>query len=141
MRHYPRNSPEAAARLLALCMVADGHVCRSEVEALRRWEVEAQLGLPPGGLGPVLQTLCEDLLCAQTSGSLSACLDDSLLEALLRDVDDPALQRKVIDAMAATAAADGHLSDGEQQVLQAMQRDWRFDWQTVLARQPVTPRA
>lgn len=141
MRHYPRNSPEAAARLLALCMVADGHVCKSEVEALRRLGIEAELGLPPEGLGPVLQTLCEDLLSEQTSGSLSACIDDSLLEALLRDVDDPALQRKVIDAMAATAAADGHLSDGEQQVLQAMQRDWRVDWRAVLAQEPLMARA
>jgi hypothetical protein len=36
MRSYPRNSPEAAARIVALVLICDGHVCRSEVETLHR---------------------------------------------------------------------------------------------------------
>jgi len=30
MRTYPRNSPQAAARILALVLISDGHVSRSE---------------------------------------------------------------------------------------------------------------
>ena len=30
MRSYPRNSPEAAARIVALVLISDGHVCSSE---------------------------------------------------------------------------------------------------------------
>ena len=35
MRTYPRNSPEAAARIVALVLISDGHVCRSEIETLQ----------------------------------------------------------------------------------------------------------
>jgi uncharacterized tellurite resistance protein B-like protein len=127
MRNYPRNSPQAAARLLALTMIADGNVCRSEVDTLCRLGVEAELGLPPGGLPEVLQTLCEDLLqSAASSGSLTCCIDDAMLDSLLRDVDDPALQRKLVAAIAAATAADGHLADAEQRVLDAMRRCWRI---------------
>lgn len=126
MHNYALNSPQAAARLLALSMIADGHVCRSEVEAVRQLDSEAALGLPPGGLATVLQTLCEDLLhSAHSNGSLTSCIDDALLESLIRDVDDPALQLKIMETIAATAAADGHLADGERIVLEALQRCWQ----------------
>ena len=68
MRHHPRNSPAAAARLVALALIADGHVCRSELAALRQAGAETALGLAPGELGEVLQGLCEDLLLAQHTG-------------------------------------------------------------------------
>lgn len=125
MHNYAPNSPQAAARLLALSMIADGNVCRSEVDAVRQLNSEAALGLPPGGLASVLQTLCEDLLySAQSHGSLTACIDNTLLESLIRDVDDPALQRKVVEVITATAFADGHLADGERIVLEALHRCW-----------------
>ena len=47
MRSYPRNSPEAAARIVALVLVADGHVCRSEFDALNQLDATGQLGLDP----------------------------------------------------------------------------------------------
>ncbi|MDH4418178.1 MAG: TerB family tellurite resistance protein, partial [Acidovorax sp.] len=34
MRSYPRNSPEAVARIIALLLISDGHVSRSELDAL-----------------------------------------------------------------------------------------------------------
>ena len=125
MRHYPRNSPQAAARLLALTMIADGHVCRSELDAVQRLGMEQALGLPHGGLGEVLQTLCEDLLQgAASSGQLDCSVDEAMLEALMADVDDPVLQRQLVAAITAAAAADGHLADGELNVLGAMRRGW-----------------
>lgn len=123
MRHYPPNSPEAAARLLALTMIADGHVCRTEMDAVDRLDMEASLGLPAGGLGQVLRNLCEDLLQAST-GDLGAGVDDALLDVLVRDVDDPVLQRQLFAAVSAAAAADGFLADGELRVLDAMHRWW-----------------
>ena len=31
MRTYPNNSPQAAARIVALAMLADGQVCKAEI--------------------------------------------------------------------------------------------------------------
>ncbi len=125
MRTYPRNSPEAAARILALVLVADGHVCRSEFDVLNRLEAERELRLPPGELPQIVRALCEDLLLASdASGALLAGLDAAALGGLLAEVDDPALQRQVLDLAVAVAAADRHLADGESVVLEAARRHW-----------------
>lgn len=126
MRSYPRNSPQAAARLVALALIADGHVCPTEVAALRRGGFEAALGLGPDELGTVLQALCEDLLqVSLPAGPFDALVQESVLDALVREVGDPALRRQVLAAIVAAVAADGRFSDGEQYVLDALQRRWR----------------
>ena len=127
MQNYPRNSPQAAARLVALALIADGNVCRSEIDALAHHGAEQKLGLPPRGMAVALQSLCEDLLCsAQSNGSLTSCIDEDLLVSLLHDVDDPALQQKVIAAIAAALGADDHRSEGEQAVVDALRRNWKL---------------
>jgi hypothetical protein len=125
MRSYPRNSPQAAARIVALVLVSDGHVCRSEIEALQRLDVEHELGLAPDSFAEVLRTLCEDLLLgAYGSGSLMCSVDDATLAALLAEVDDPGLQGKVLRLAGAAAAADRHLADAEDLVVAAARRHW-----------------
>ena len=44
MRSYPCNSPQAAARIVALLLIADGHVSRSEMDALYGRDIERELG-------------------------------------------------------------------------------------------------
>ena len=126
MRSYPRNSPEAAARIVALVLISDGHVCRSEVEALQQLQVEPTLGLAPGAFAQVVHTLCEDLLMgAYGSGSLMCSVDDATLASLLAEVDEPALQAQVLRLAGAAAAADKHLSDAEALVVAAARQHWR----------------
>jgi len=133
MRHYPRNSPQAAARVLALTMIADGNVSGSEIDAVRQFGIEVGFGLPAGSLGDVLKALCEDLLQgAASTGSLTCCIDDAMVESLLRDVDDPDMQRRVVAAVCAAAEADGHLADGEMKVLGAIRRCWPLAAEVVL---------
>jgi hypothetical protein len=125
MRSYPRNSPEAAGRIVALVLLADGHVCSSEADALRRLGAEGALGLQPDGMQLLLQHLAEDLmdgLCA--TGSLLSSLDEGTLRALMREVDSPLLQREVLRLVHAAVAADQHLAPAEQVVLDAARRHW-----------------
>lgn len=125
MRNYPRNSPEAAARLVALSLVADGHACRTEFDALSRLDVERELGLRPGEMARVVQDLCEDLLLASDgAGTLSIGSNSGLLIGLLGEVDDPALQRKVISLALEVIDADGHLADGESALIDATLVHW-----------------
>lgn len=125
MRSYPRNSPEAAARIVALVLIADGHVCRTEFDALTQLNAAHELGLPPDGLPRAVQTLCEDLLMGSYSGgSLMAQVDDVALAALMAEVDDPALQATILDLATAAARADHHLAEGEALVLEAARRHW-----------------
>jgi hypothetical protein len=125
MRSYPLNSPEAAARIVALVLVSDGHVCSSEFEALTRLDSARDLGLPAQRLPVIVQTLCEDLLMDGLDGSsLLARVDDAWLASLLAEVDEPLLQGKVLRMAAAAADADKHLSDGEAAMLGAIGRHW-----------------
>ncbi len=125
MRTYPCNSPEAAARLVALVLIADGHVCRSELDALDRLEASRELGLPHDAMSGIVQTLCEDLLLgAYASGSLLANVDDYALASLMAEVTDPALRGKVLRLAVAVTNADRHLADGEIFVLEAARRHW-----------------
>jgi len=47
------------------------------------------------------------------SGSMLGAVDDSSLASLMAEVDEPALQRKVLRLAVAAARADRHLADGK----------------------------
>ena len=127
MRSYPRNSPEAAARIVALVLISDGHVCRSEFDTLEQLGAERELGLEPQFLPHIVRTLCEELLaCGYETGSLISNVDDSTLASLMAEISDPALQRKVLRLSLAAARADGHLADGETLVVEAARHHWNL---------------
>ncbi len=128
MRTYPRNSPEAAARLVALVLISDGHVCRSEIEALQQLGLEQELGLAPGAFAQVVHTLCEDLLAGaygNGSGSLMCSVDEATLRSLLAEVDEPGLQARVLRLASAAAEADRHLAEAEAMVVGAALQQWK----------------
>ena len=125
MRSLPRNSPEAAARLVALALIADGHVCRSEFDGLSALRAEHRLGLAPGALPTVLHQLCDDLLAASpTAAGLAQAVDEPMVQALLNEVDDPVLQRLVFELAMAATRADGHAAEGELSLLGTMIVHW-----------------
>lgn len=127
MRSYPRNSPEAAARIVALVLISDGHVCSSEFDILRQLGAERELGLEPQYLPHVVHTLCEELLTGgYETGSLIGSVDDSTLASLMAEISDPALQRTVLRLSLAAARADGHLADGENLVVDAARHHWKL---------------
>ena len=127
MRSYPHNSPEAAARIVALVLISDGHVCRSEFDVLKQLGAERELGLEPHLLPLIVHTLCEDLLaCGYETGLLIANVNDSTLASVMAEVSDPDLQRKVLQLSLAAARADGHLADGETLVVEAARHHWRL---------------
>ena len=126
MRSYPRNSPEAAARIVALVLISDGHVCSSEFEALNQFDGARDLGLEPQHMPGIVQTLCEDLLMAGFNGrAMLSYLDDSSLLSMMAEVDEPELQRQVLRLAASVVRADKHLSEGETAMLDAISRIWQ----------------
>jgi len=126
MRSYPTDSPEAAARLLAMTLLADGQCSMSEIKTLDRLGAPQRLGLSPEALKGVIDAFCEDLLVAGNgpwSGSIH--LDDAVRGPLMAEVQDPELQETVWRLCEAVALADGHLADGEVELLDRMAFAWR----------------
>jgi uncharacterized tellurite resistance protein B-like protein len=126
MRTYPLNSPQAAARLLAMALVADGNYSLTEIRALDRIQASRRLGLTPRALKQVLDSFCEDLLTAAGGRwTGSADMDDTARQQLLDEVRDPALRAQVVDLCQAIVQADGHEAAGEAALLDTLARAWR----------------
>lgn len=125
MRKYAQNSPQAAARIIALTIVADGEPDKTEFELLDELAVHQQLGLSRDALHAVLDTFCEDLLSSKQLAWADNCpVDEYTLSELMREIDEPALRRKVLDVCIRLAEADGHVATGESVVLVAAVEHW-----------------
>lgn len=125
MRTYPPNSPQAAARIVALTVVADREIGKSELELLDRLAVHEQLGLDRKELHTVLDDLCEDLLSSEQLQWADACpVDDRTLAGLMGEIEVPALRRKLLRLCIEIAEADTQVTDGEAIVLTAAVEHW-----------------
>lgn len=126
MRPYPLNSPEAAARLLAMVLVADGRYSMAEIRALDRHNAPAQLGLSTDAMQRVIDDFCADLLAdAGGQWTSSTRMADTTRQRMIAEVQDPGLQERVWHLCEAIAQADGHLADGEVDMLDTLAFSWR----------------
>ena len=132
MRSYPHNSPQAAARIVALTLVADGHVSDVELDVLDRAGAFARLGLDRGEMHAVLQDFCEDLLQARHPNWADACqIDPETLNQLMAEVGDPVLRATVLNLCVAVAEADDHVAEGESIVLVNAVEQWGLHHQML----------
>ena len=125
MRTYRINSPQAAARIVGLAMLADGHMCKAELDVLDRLGVHHALGLHAEELHVVVHALCEDLLAPAHLTWADACrVDPRTLAEMMAEVDDPELRLAVLSLCVAVVEADGHVAEGESIVLGAAVEHW-----------------
>ena len=127
MRTYSSNSPQAAARIVALTMLADGHVCHREMQALDALQAAERLQLAPGQLQAVLRDLSEDLLSSAYLQWGSTCqIDERTLGALLAEVSDPALRATTLTLCRQLVQADGHYSPAEERLMARLAQHWQL---------------
>ena len=125
MRKYAQNSPQAAARIIALTIVADGEADKTEFELLDELAVHEQIGLSRDALHAVLDTFCEDLLSSKQLAWADNCpVDEYTLSEFMREIDDPTLRRSVLDVCIKLAEVDGLVAAGESIVLVAAAEHW-----------------
>jgi uncharacterized tellurite resistance protein B-like protein len=125
MRRYARNSPQAAARIVALTVVADGDISDAEVELLDQLDVHTLLGLKRHELHQVLDAFCEDLLSSMQLAWADACpVDERTLAELMGDIDDPALRLTLVRLCVKLAEIDADVAEGESIVLNAAVEHW-----------------
>ncbi len=125
MRSYPVNSPQAAARIVALTVFADGDIGDAEIAWLDRLVVHEQLGLTRHELHAVLDTFCEDLLSSDQLKWADACpVDERTLADLMGEIQDPALRLKLLRLCVELAEVDARVDEGESMVLVAAVEHW-----------------
>ncbi|MBB2486361.1 TerB family tellurite resistance protein [Mitsuaria sp. WAJ17] len=125
MRSYPVNSPQAAARIVALTVLADGDIADTELDLLDRVAAHEQLGLGRQELHALLSSLCEDLLSSGQQQGGDACpVDERTLGYLMSEIQDPALRRRVLRLCVQLAEVDAQVHDGESIVLSTAVQHW-----------------
>lgn len=122
-RSYPRNSPEAAARLVALALIANGRVKTVEIAALDALDALQRLGLTQSRWQGVIGDLCADLLGPARCGD-EGCVSSEVLDRMLDEVDDDHTRRLVLRLCSAVVHADREIDDGESFVLLAAIERW-----------------
>lgn len=138
MRTYPTNSPEAAARLVAIGALCDGVISASELRALHEHRAAERLGLTPVQLQGVIAELVEDLCtAAQCDPQGTAELGPMLVGRLMAEVDRPDLKRTVVDLMLLVSSADRRIDPGEEALIASA----RLRWKEPAAKVPPAMRA
>lgn len=126
MRTYTCNSPQAAGRIVAIALLADGHLSSEELAALHRAHIADRLGLAPGEFGKILQGLCEDLMTSSHLNWNDACkLDSNVMQQVMRELDDPELRAEVLNLCHVAVYADRHAADSEVALLASLNRAWQ----------------
>jgi hypothetical protein len=123
LRHYPRNSAEAAARIVALALIANGRIKAVETVALEALRADERLGLTRQQWHGVIHELCADLLGPARCGD-DSCIPSELLNRVLDEVDDYTTRRLVLRLCSAVVHADRQIDDGESFVLLAAIDRW-----------------
>lgn len=125
MRPYATDSREAVCRLLALAMIADGHLAPSELKAMQHTRILDRVGADADAFDGVVLALCEDLLArAARQGQAEVELDRQLLDSVLDDVADPLLRMCTLKAMLDIVHADRLIDGRESLLLQRALRKW-----------------
>lgn len=130
MRPYPTDSPQAAARVLAMALIADGHLQPSELRALERSRAHERLHMTKAALHDVLYEMCDDLIAeARARDDLDedsdACIiGPETLARLFGEVRSPQLRRTVLRLAMQTIRADRQLHEGEMRILLAAVDHW-----------------
>ena len=128
MRHYPTNSPEALARVVAIAMMADGAIDSSELKSLERHDIIKRIGLDHDRFDQVFYEYYEDLLsCAHRLPSGQFELDAVTIGLLLDEIRDPLLQKKALRAILDIVNADRRLTGGEAGLIAQALKQWGID--------------
>jgi uncharacterized tellurite resistance protein B-like protein len=125
MRSYPLNSAQAAARVLALALLADGRLASEEILMLDYVRAHEQLGLSVNQLDAVVEAFRQDIEVGRHPGwSEESLVDPRTMAGLMAEIDDPLLRKKVLRLCIAVVEADGRVHGSESVVINAAVEHW-----------------
>jgi hypothetical protein len=141
MRQYRNDSPYAAARVIAVCLLADGHVGRRELNTVERDGMCALLSLRPSELLAVLQATRDDLASTAYSNWKIACrMEPGMLRELADEIQDASLRLKIVEFCEACLRIGRHTSHGKPMVLRGLSEAWRLQAECAWVRHCDGPR-
>ncbi|GAA5165175.1 hypothetical protein [Viridibacterium curvum] len=126
MRQYRRNSPQAAARILALAVLADGELDAAEMSLIDALQDTSRFGLSEQAFEQVLRDFCSDVLTEARVDAAERCMvSPAIMKALFAEIDDEVLRNEIVRLALRIIRADLRFHRGESIFLQAMLRAWQ----------------
>lgn len=122
-RRYPRNSPQAAGRILAMALLANGDIKAAERQRLADTSAFERLGLQDEGWDAVMDDLCRDLVASAGAGE-DCLIGGPTLAAWLDEIDDVELQTLLVELCVQVIEADGEIHPSESLLLRAALEQW-----------------
>jgi uncharacterized tellurite resistance protein B-like protein len=126
MRPYPKNSPQAIARLLAMFMITDGNMDPRELDLLENVNIYDLIGLPRKQFAQVLVDYCDDISDEAEQDGTIHLLDTDRIEFMLSEVTDH--NKRILTCVLAMdiSKSDGTISDPEIVLLRHMMKEWNI---------------
>ncbi|HEX9181500.1 MAG TPA: hypothetical protein VF859_13965 [Burkholderiales bacterium] len=124
MKRYPRNSPQAIARVLAMMMVTDGKLDPREIEVLEQLNIYEIVGISRVGFMGVVHDYCSDLLASGNAEGRIRLVDKARIDEVVGLVDDRRSRVLVCGMLLNIVNADDRISDTELAVLRYILDSW-----------------
>jgi uncharacterized tellurite resistance protein B-like protein len=132
MRTYPIDSPQAKSRIIALTLLADGGLDKSEIECLESQDIVNRLGIASETFDTVMREFCEDLdqsgLCRR-NGQLD--LEHPAIEAMLNEIRQRNVRQALLRTIFDIVHADSNVSQGEAQLTSRAMKHWGIRQQNL----------
>lgn len=125
MQRYLTNSPHAAAQVVALTVLADGLLSRSEIGALFGLRIYEQLELNAAEMQGLVEALAQDLSQLDAPAwTHEGELQPFLVTRVLEGVTAAALSQKTFDLCSLVAESDFYVCQSEKALLRLARAQW-----------------
>lgn len=132
MRKYAIDSEAATSRILAMALLADGALDKSEIDLLDREQLMARLGVSAETLDRVIHEFCDDLWqFARRDDRGELELGSPVIDGLLDEIRDRRRQESLLRAIFDIASADRQISTGEAALASQAMLRWAISPQDL----------
>jgi hypothetical protein len=131
MKDYPRNSPEAVARVVAMMMITDSSLDDRELGIMEELRIYDIIGISRSGFSQVVQDYCTDLIGTSGKNGHIRLIDKDRIDRIVDLIDDKKTRVQTCGMLLNIAKADGRLHETELAVFKYILDRWGFTLQSL----------
>jgi uncharacterized tellurite resistance protein B-like protein len=131
MNTYPKDSPQAIARVLAMTMITDARLDDRELEIMDRLGLYDRLGLTNAEFAEVVRDYCDEVVAAGSPDGKVNLMDRPRIDAAADLVQDPRRRMEVAQMMLNIVKADCALHDAELALFRYILGRWNLSFDEV----------